>query len=409
MNARTALSRLLPLALLVGSAAAQTVPELIGVTAATPLLRTRDEGLCTERSCPPALFPPMSSHPASGGTAYDPIRGGAWITNGTHLACVDPDGCRYLCPIAPLSLSSRAFASGLALDERSRRLVVTDTANFIHIYDLRCPLGAPTLSCPVSVPAGHTIGGVATADVDGYVIYASSDFSGTAPPGSLLYVAPMSRPCSPICTAPIPQCSRVDMGPIHGVAYDQCTRTVWVTDGFKTLGMTLDLGTCRLTPTHCCLGASAEPFIGLCIVPSRGTVSGRSCVARACGPCTSMTIGTIGDPSIGNSSFAVTLDGAPSGSGAWLLLSFGGPCLSPGAPPPPPFCGTLDVTLGLLIVLGPVPTGGLIGCSGTAVMAVPVPPTLSLCGIHGCAQWLGVCPTGGTFTSNSLSFALSGS
>lgn len=389
---------------------AQTTPELIGITAATPLLRSRDMGSCAERACAPVGFPPMASHPAAGGSAYDPTRGGVWISDGTMIACSDPDDCRYLCPPLPLPLP-RAFVSGLAVNEIRGRLVVSDTASMIHVYPLSCPLGAPLFSCPASVPSGHTIGGIATADVLDLVIWSSSDFSGAAPPGNLLYVAPFGRPCSPICSTPLPRCGGVAMGPIHGVAYDQCTRTVWVTDGFKTLGLTLDPSTCALTPTHCCPAGGTEPFIGLCVMPSRGTVVGRACLHPACGPCTPTTgIGTVGDPAIGNPAFTVTLDGAPLGVPSWLMLSLGGPCSSAGTRPPAPWCGLLHIDLVLPpILVGPVTTTGSSTCGGSASTTIPIPASLSLCGLHGCAQWIGICRGGsGGLLSPALSFAISG-
>ncbi|MGE0144028.1 MAG: hypothetical protein AB7I19_09465 [Planctomycetota bacterium] len=387
--------------------AAQTVPELIGVTAATPLLRTRDMGTCAERACPPTGFPPMAAHPAAGGTAFDPGRGGAWISNGTHLACVTKDGCRFLCPTTPLSLA-REFVSGLAVDETRRHLLLSTTSNAIEVYELDCPLGRRISRCIAPVPATHTIGGIATADVEDFVIFSSSDFSGTAPPANTLYVAARSAPCTPLCSVPIPRFCGT-LGPIHGVAYDQCTRTVWVTDGFATLGMTIDLRTCTISPTHCCAMTPPEPFIGLCVAPSEGTTTGRNCIRPSCPPCAaSMTIGTKGSPAIGNADFAITLESAPAGGGAWLLLSFAGPCTG-GMPTPTPFCGLLHVDFSFLIVLGGVPiTGGPAACGGTATMPVPVPADLGLCGLHACGQWLGICPLGGVFTSNALSFALSG-
>lgn len=398
-----------PIALAVGLCA-QTTPELIGVTAATPFVRTRDMAVCRESTCAPLGFPAMAAHPAAGGTAYDPTRGGVWISNGTMVACTSPDDCRYLCPPALLA-GSRAFVSGLAVDEIRTRLWLTDTANEIHAYELRCPLTLPLTSCTASVPARHTIGGIATADVEGLVIWSSSDFSGTAPPGNVLHVAPMARPCTPTCSTPLPGCGLSAMGPIHGVAYDQCSRMVWVTDGFKTLGLVLDTRTCALTPTHCCTPTTTEPFIGLCVKPSRATVSGRACVHPACGPCTPTTsIGTAGDPAIGNAAFTVTLSGAPLATTAWLMLSLGGPCVSPGAPAPAPFCGLIVVDLSIPpIVVGPVTTTGLAACTGSAAMRVSVPASLGLCGLHGCAQWIGICAAGaGGVLSPGLSFALSG-
>ncbi len=386
---------------------AQTVPQLIGITAGAPLLRTRDMGLCTENACPAGIAP-MTGHPAAGGTGYDPRRGGAWVTNGNDLALLAPQRCTTLCGPQAL-LDPSVQMTGLAVDEVRDVLWVSDTRNVIHQYAIACPVQRRLAQCAASVPSGHTIGGLATADAAALVLYATSDFSGTAPPGNRLVVATQARPCQPLCVLQVDRCGTAVMGPIHGVAFDQCTDTVWLTDGYRTVGFTLDVQRCSLVPTHCCGPSSLDPYIGLCILPSQPTAFGRACAAGSCVPCSSAVIGTVGDPALGNGGFAFTLDQAPVGALCWLGISLNGPCSPFGVIALPPFCGRLHVDVLNVAALGAFVTGGGTGCTGSALAPLGVPPNPVFCGLHACAQWVGVCgPSLGTFVTPALSFAVSG-
>ena len=93
----------LPLAALslTAVAAAQVPAHLVGLTAQIPTLTHRDQGSCTTLAqCTPVAFPPTVGLPYLGGTGWDPVLSGAWISNGPVLACVS-DTCGYLCPPGP--------------------------------------------------------------------------------------------------------------------------------------------------------------------------------------------------------------------------------------------------------------------------------------------------------------------
>ena len=119
-----------------------------------------------------------------------------------------------------------------------------------------------------------------------------------------------------------------------------------------------------------------------------------------------MHIGSIGDPSIG-SAFTITLDDAPAGSNAFLIVQVGG-CTA-GLPLPRPFCGVLYPDLATAFVLAPAPIGGLPPCGGSATQGLPLPVDPNLCGQAICTQWLVVCPNFGFGLSNALEFTVTGS
>ncbi len=391
------------------TATAQTTPELIAFTATTPFIARQTIDTCKLATCKPSI-PGIVGHVASGGTAWDATRGGVWITNGTDLMCVDGESCRTICKIHR-PLTTRASITGLAVNERMRVMVVTDSLNNIHQFKLDCPIATLVSSCRAKVPSGHTIGGVATDDIGDLVLYSSSDFSGSGAPGNRLYVAPRLRACDPICSVPVARCGNTTLGPIHGVAYDACTGHVFLTEGFVTIELRIDVSTCKVAEVRCCRQTLSEPYIGLCLVPSRSESLGRSCLLRPCAACTSMEHTTIGDPALGNGSFGLALSGAPVGASAFAFFNFGA-CTS--GIKIPGFCGGVFVPISPLppIGIGPIITSGFGGCTGAASTLVSIPASTSLCGATFCSQFLGLCPLAigtGTFVSNAQSWTISSS
>ena len=73
--------------------------EIIALTHRTPLLVSQQmdpANGCPGVRCAPGGFEPRLAA-AAGGTAYNGRTHGAWISNGSLLAEVDADSCRYLC------------------------------------------------------------------------------------------------------------------------------------------------------------------------------------------------------------------------------------------------------------------------------------------------------------------------
>ncbi len=395
-----------------GLGLAQTPAGLIGITGTTPLLGVQDPASCRVDSCRLSIPPIGVGATAAGGTAWDATRSAAWVSNGLVLTLVDPTGCRELCaPHRPLA--GRELITGLAVDERRGELILTDDTDFIRFYALACPIARELSACSVSgaIPISHTLGGVAFSEIEDLLFYSSSDFSTPTTPGNVLYVARRATPCAPICRIPVPRCGNRSLLPIHGVAYDACTGTVWCTDGLSSVGLTIDLSRCTAREVACCQHTLSEFFAGLCWMPSRATSTGRACSAAPCAACLAITHETIGDPTLANPAFGLRVSGAPAPSTAYAILGVGA-CT--GGIPIPPLCGSVYAPLVPIapLVLGPVPVPGLSACSGTASLTVAIPANASLCGAMFCSQMLGVCTSGatlGTWLSNAASWRITSS
>lgn len=390
----------------------QTRPGLIGLTNTPPAI-IRQAYDCQIERCDPAF--PATTARVAGGTAYDAILGAVWVTNGTTIAAYDSRGCRTVCAPQPLVLPNDAVATGLAVNERARVMVVTDSTNVVHQYPLSCPLGASTVRCSLAaaLPVGHVIGGVATDDVNDHVLVAASSFT-AANAGNVILVARRANACQPHCRIPVPSCGPTALGPITGLAFDPCANVIWATDGVQTVGLRYSAATpCQVTEIQCCRlpATTAMRYVGLCIEPSQAQGEGRNCQNGICANCPLMAHTAIGDAALGNPGFALELSAAPANAQTWLIVGAGA-CDANG-PLIPPICGPILVPYRpiLPIVVGPIPTGGTVGCTGSALVRVPIPLDRTLCGAVLSSQYLGLCTAGpafGTFVSNCLSWMVSG-
>lgn len=397
--------------LLLASITAQTPSGLIGITAASPLLVTESPTDCRADTCRLAIPPIGVGATAAGGTAWDATRSAAWVSNGLVLTLVDPTGCRELCaPHRPLA--GREIITGLAVDESRKELILTDSTNTIRFFSLACPITRELSSCiPTSLPAGHTIGGVAFSEPDDLVFFSSSDFSSPTSPGNILHVARRATPCTVICRIPVGTCGRRTLLPIHGVAYDACTSTVWCTDGVSSVALSVDVTRCVGREIACCEHGLTEFLAGLCWMPSRATPVGRSCAAAPCAACAPIVHETVGDPTLANGSFGLAVSGAPAPSTAYAILGVGA-CTS--GLSFPPLCGPMYVPLAPIapLVLGPVPATGLGACGGSGVLTLPIPGDRALCGATFCSQMLGLCVSGttlGVWLSNAANWKITSS
>lgn len=370
---------------------AQSEPVRIGITAQGPTVLEQDDN-CRVRACPLTIAPIGAQATAAGGTAFDATVGGVWVSNGIEIVLVDGESCRELCPPQRL-LADRAFITGLAVYEPGRQLVVTDSANRVHLYPLDCPLPARPQTCSLAaqLPANHTLGGVAVDDVTGTLYLSSANLGAPANPGNLLWVTSISAPCQPRCFGRIPDCGTTPLVPVHGVAFDGCTGSVWITDGLRQVELRVDPRTCSIRELRCCSGGFTDPLAGLCILPGDSLVQGPGCVARPCRACPSPTHVLGGAPLLGNPAFELRGEGLPVGSSAFAVLN-AGRCQAPGSSVPG-LCGPLLMSFATPpIVLGPVPVTGAAFCDGAARIPVPIPADPLLCDLVLCSQLLGLCP-----------------
>lgn len=392
-----------------GTLEAQGPPRVVGITA-VPNLRAQNPFTCATAFCGAV---PMGAPvaPLAGGTAHDAADGATWITNGVVLAKVDFRACAVRCAPQPMPMPPGAtFATGLAYDEQTRTLYATYDNNVIAWFGQPatavCVL-APIAFCVPPIAAGHMLSGIATDDLGGNIFYASSPAPG-GPAFGMVYQAPLAAPCAPFCRFPIPGCGGLLLPQITGLGWESCRRILYSTDGPTVVGVTLQPN-CQVQPVSCCPGPAAAPYAGLCVLPTDNVPLGPNCTQGVCPVCPTMRHDTIGDPVIGNPTFALTLQNAPANSVAILVLSFGNYCAGPGLPLF--FCSPLLTPLPVA-TFGGFPTGPGVGCSGGVVFPLGIPANPALCGMPMSSQWVGICPGNpliDNFTTNCLSWTITGS
>lgn len=391
------------------SVRAQTQPMVMGLTRTTPVLAHLDMSNCAVQTCSASLAPAVL--PYAGGTAHDGMTGVTWVSNGTTMAAVDPRNCNQSCAPFAAPVPAGTVLTALACYEPQRTLFVVDSGNGV----LRLTLGSCTPSlqfqrCVVSgLLPNQIIGGMAASDTLDLVFYAASNWTGA--PNNTIYVGARTSPCSVPCRFAVPNCGTLTLGPITGLGFDDWRRVLWLTDGRQVMGLVYDRVTCTATQVvQCCAPAAlTEPLVGLCVDPSHATSLGTSCTNLLCAACTGMQHTTRGDPILNNNFFALKLDAAPAQQRAWLMINAGacqaGLSLSP-------WCGPFRVPLANIILVGPLLLGGTSGCTGSAIISLPIPNNVGLSGIPLSSQFIVFCQNTagfGTGVSNCLSWMVTGS
>jgi hypothetical protein len=396
-------------ALLLQPAAAQSPQRIIGLTANAPSVLSQDFNTCAPAQCSPAGFPGVAS-PFHGGSAHDPRTRGLWISEGLRIAKVDPrNQCIYQCPpMAMPNTTAGNEVTGLAFNERTRTLWVTDASGIIRWYtEQSCQLSLVS-RCIAPINPGEILTGCATDDVNDLLFWCAVD---PAVPGGTVYIAKQSDPCNPFCKFPVQRCGANQLGPLRGLAYDACRRTVWATDGRLSVRLFVDPNTCTTSEVQCCANPTPDPYVGLCVLPATERLVGGPCTSPVCPACPGMVHSLVGDATVGNPAFAWSLTGAPANALVLMMLNVGS-CTPPGVTPLG-FCGPLLVPLAPPPVFaGPLPTGGGAGCTGGVTLPFPLPNNPALCGLPIATQFAGWCVVGagvGTFVSNCVSALISAS
>ncbi|MBK8101343.1 MAG: hypothetical protein IPK26_30035 [Planctomycetes bacterium] len=406
-------SLLLPLAglALATAALAQTPDNLIGITRTTPILAQRDHAGCANLPfCNPPGFPAAPAVPYAGGTAWEPAREAAWISNGFLMALVRPGACNYLCPPFPAPLvSPNAMVTGLEHCESINETWILDSFGNIYRCPYACPL-VPVAVCNTGLPltATSATGGLAVDEKNRIVFYTYTDWTTSA---TRLFMATMAAPCTPFQIVAVPGCGGMLLRGVTGLAVDACSQTLYLTDGVTTMGWSYTVAggpTVVFGAQTCCTLPPPMPgdqMIGLAVRSGRPTSTGATCANGACPACP-MLHGTIGSPNLGNANFTLDLQSAPLGALAWCIVGVG-PCVPPG-PFFPPLCGPIQAGP-MLGTLGPVPTGGGVGCGGSAAFPLGLPMIPGLCGAVLSSQCVAFCSAGGmigTSLSNCLTWQI---
>jgi hypothetical protein len=374
---------------------AQSPQAIIGGAASgTPFLQRQVHCNPATSLCGPILSVPTNAW--AGGTAYDPARQIIWDTDGVSLTGVralSTPPCAVVCPSGPVpGLPATGFATGLAFDDATRRLyVLTSTP---EIITLTTP---PTTACPVFqsqcsltgvFPATHRPGGLAYSEKHRALFYSVSDFSG-GPANSVVFIASAANVCMPLCKFQPLNCPGFVLGPITGLAYDDGRNILYLTDG-KVIQRLVIVpgGNCQPQLVDCCTAPVLAPYYGLELEPSHATATGSSCTSAPCPACAAMTFGALGDPVVGNTSFALSLTNAPASGILLAYLGVGG-CTA-GVPV---ICGLFHPSLAP-IYLGNAPLSGTPACNGSATFPLPIPNAYFLIGLDLCVQGLVVCTPG---------------
>lgn len=347
------------------------------------------------RTCPAAGM--VAALPAAwaGGAAYNGRNESEWTTDGLIMVETRINGCQVICRAPAMrTLGAASFASGLEICPGLGQMFQLESlpgAAMIHVWNIAvCPPVA-MMACQFPLPSpAHTAGAVAIDDANGHIFYAASIF-GAGGPANVILGALLANPCNIVCTIPVQACNTAPMGPIRGMCFDECRQTMYVTDGNQTLSLRrTGPAPCAFVPVQCCNNSPATgpyAWVGIDVEPQHARPVGASCLGPNCTPCPAMTLGTVGDPVLGNPTFQLALSGAPVPSVLALAVSPGA-CVLPGLPV---LCGLWYPNIGTTLFFPIVPVAGAAPCQGTATVPLPIPKNYALCGAPLCFQGVIAC------------------
>ncbi|MCA8977368.1 MAG: hypothetical protein KDC98_21780 [Planctomycetes bacterium] len=393
--------------LVTGVAFAQTNHNLLGTTQTTmSLQQSRHSGCVTLGSCtPPGLLPNPVFY--AGGVAYDGTSDTIWATDGWMLGRYQgPSGCVPACTPVPCPKSSTtANATGLDVVESLGELWITDDAGWLTRTTLACP-PTVTASCPLLLPTGTVPTDVAVDDGRGiFFVCALNSTLGI----SELYVYQLGSACGPeFSVTPLISCTSSSV-PAVGIAADWGNQRIYWTNGPDTFSFPYSYNPSGPSIAYglqtCCtfVVSPNDPYTDLTLRPRISSPAGNPCSNGTCPSCLNWH-SLRNAPILGNT-LQLGLDDAPESALAWCMVGLG-PC-SPG-PTFPPLCGPLWVTPST--ALGAYPTGGSVGCNGTATALLALPLIPALAGLPLSSQWIVLCSgSTGTAMSNCQSWILLGS
>lgn len=394
------------------TASAQTQYNLIGITRNAPALREQDHSVCQPlNQCPLPGMPNSAPLPGYvGGTGWDPVRSGAWVTNGTDIAKYD-DQCGVQCAPMPIpTLGPNSFITGLEVVVGLNQLWMIDNQGRLHFYTNTCP-PQPIGACNTGLAQtaiGNVTTGLAVDEGAGFIFISYPLFPGG---NNQIAVLPMGAACQVTQTFPVPPCAAANLGPILGLACDWANGRLYATDGASTVGIGYVPGGAmvQIQGANCCPPTPvADPMIGLAIRPGGATSTGQPCANGPCAPCP-MNHSLRNDPLLGNAAFRLGLDNAQPNVFAFCLIG-AGPCLNTG-PVSPPLCGPI-LTVPYLGNLGPNITSGVPACGASTTFGLPLPLNPALANLVFSSQCVTICfNTAGAFgtgLSNCLSWQLQG-
>lgn len=346
----------------------------------------------------------------AGGTAWDSARQAVWVSDGTAIAAYSLPDCKQLCLAKAQIMDSKAVVTGLAVLDSGRRLLQLESAfGYVGLrsYDIRgCPPVPLRDGCSLQIQSNAIAAGLAYDEARD-LVYFTESFPAFVGWISSVHVARAGNKCKPVCKFGLRSCGTPAQGwgPVHGLAYQSCSKRLYASDGQLTSTTSMDDPlNCRITHLSCCARQANGAYRGLAVIPgwSRKTV-GTSCLPKGCPFCQNMKASLAGEPSIGNPGFGFRIEGGPSQSFGLLILGAG--C---GAGIQLPFCGSLYPLLAPPPLFSPPVQLAGNQCAASAHLPVPLPPAGGLCGLQLCCQWAVFC--GAVFgVSDAIEFKLVGS
>jgi hypothetical protein len=327
----------------------------------------------------------------AGGIAYGSCTGNLYTTDGFVLVATDR-ACTGICRVA-IPLISTSGWTGMAIDEDAGRMYFTDSVH-VGYYDFRpCQFGNLVDFCRLPAGLNAPLTGVEIDPSNGslWVCDGTGQVANLVLGGGSCRVRQIFRVLCPGSTAP---------NSLRGITLDTCHRALFVTDD---QGVVITLDTAG-NVQNCCRYARVQParhLVGLARRPAPARFFGQGCTGPGCAPCQPQ-IGTSGESMIPNRCFGFTLDQAPFGGTAVLMLNIGGPCV----PIPIGLCGPLEIGVPNFFSAGVAIGGGPGACAGQASISLPIPSNFLLCGLQVCGQWIMLCPGGGLGVSDGSSIVL---
>lgn len=407
-RARNDLRVLLAASLAAGAFAQGTPQALIGGATAAGGTALARQIWCQPSAalCNLPMLPPPAA-PFAGGTAYNSFNQVAWTSNGPLLLGVSATSvppCAVVCgPVPVPGLPAGSLVAGLAFDELGQTLIAIDSTPSIRTF------ATPPVGCPVPgfvcnlagvFPPNLTPGGLAYSEKNNLLYFSVSNFAGGAPMSLIFATRAPQNPCVPLCAIPVPLACPAgpQLGPITGLAFDDATDDLYLTDGVVLMRLTMNIAIspCAVAATACCVRPLVGPYHGLELEPSHPLTVGAACTAAPCPVCPAMALGTSADPTVGTP-FNLSVNNAPSPGNVVLFMGF--PGCTAGVPI---FCGLFHPSLAVLVGLPAVPLVGPAPCGGAGGLGFPIPLNYALPGLSFCVQGVVVCAGAGLGLTNAL-------
>jgi len=367
-----------------------------------------------------------------GGTAYDAARQAVWVSDGRTIALQQLSNGAASCQFnATLSgtYGKTNFVTGLAHCNKRKELIqmemvvgASSNSLVLRFYDTSaCPPKLLKTTCSFPIPNTNAPGvahGLAYDEVRDLIFFtmSGSGFAGWSTSVNYINYAVVCLAKPNTLSVPLFSTCKGNNTPATGMAYNPCTKVLYVTEGNAVLKLDISNLTKPVNlnaTTACCqLNLTRKAWAGLAIVPNSVVKSvGTSCLNTGCPSCPSMKLDfTGGDLALGNRDLAIQITGAPAGGLAGFYLSLG-KCQSPGVSIGG-LCGAVHLTFsaGQPLFIGNFSLGTGTGCNGTMKLAAPIPSDASLCGVAFCSQFLIRCPSGGLAAglTNALEFSVGG-